>query len=170
MTTTHDAIGRLQQAAQGTPFLVEPTSGGATVRWNIADQKWAGPMSLNSSSRLASADVRIDEAKQSYSRGVSMHEVDASAGPGALRYGRSLQKGTVVQVGGRKELGVTADGVRDVGYAFDTRELTGFIDSTLEPMGLSKGMDTNSNIGLYVALGAVGLAAVVGVVLLFVLL
>lgn len=167
MTTPQQALSSLYEAAQSTPFTVEPESDGAVVRWDLGNERWFSPSGIRSETEVASVRVRVSP-NGTYTRTTSLHQVDTSAGPGGLRYGRSVKKGAVYSKAFGAEASVGPGGVQSGATSFDTTHLTGFVDQHLQGLGLKKQMDGATRIGLIAGIaGAV--IALIAVVLALVL-
>lgn len=167
MTTPQQALSSLYEAAQATPFTVEPAPDGAVVRWDLGNERWFSPSGIRSETQVASVRVRV-APNGTYTRTTSLHEVDTSGGPGGLRYGRSVKKGTVYSKSFGAEASVGPGGPQAGTTSFDTTQLTGFVDQHLQGLGLKKQMDPATRIGLIAGIAGI-VVALVAVVLALVL-
>lgn len=153
MVTVAELTARMREATAETPYLVtDETEDGFTVRIDVEDPRWWGPLHRRSLSRTVAHVVRVDPEAGSYSvtdQVLILEWQETGEGDGGTP---------------RPVLGGAADGLKGMNTV-DPVEGNQLIDRVAIPLGLRRRMDQAAKVGLVVALVVViGLLAA-GVVL-----
>jgi hypothetical protein len=164
-------VAELEARSVGTPYLVQRIPGGVRIALNITDMQWLTFFYANGLKLGFEIDVLLDDAARSYTRQQRSRDLNYRVGSDgqvfAGEFGASVSQGTQRSFKAGFTVGMHNDGSLAKGYAFDSREITAFVDETLIRSGWKRRMDHSSKIGLIVGLGAAGVA-VLGVGVAFV--
>lgn len=163
-----DAVARAIAAHLGEgPYRVQPHEGGIRIAIDLANRSWWHLLQRN---HLTQAfEVLLRPVRPGvFERTDTSRTLEWQAGVPVLGAAQgSVHKGRQWSYQRRVDVAVNANGIETpVDIDFSTGTVNRAIDAALEETGWSTAMDSNSKIGLWVALGAVGLVAAIGVALL----
>lgn len=170
--TFDEIVGGLVRATTGTPYTVDRSSNSATVRINLVDTSWWALFQRQGLTRSYATTI-TPVAPTKVARSDNAREFDWAAGPDGrlapvLNGRTSTSAGRVWSVGSEQIWALGPAGVEKVvDYRLDSAELQALIAAILRRAGWSTVLDTQSRIGLWVALVALVGAAITVVVLLF---
>ncbi|HXH33598.1 MAG TPA: hypothetical protein VNJ54_04195 [Plantibacter sp.] len=154
---------------QNTPFAVESVPGGFRVGFDLANARWWEILQHNEVSDSITYTVRVDERRRRFSINDTLRSMSWSAGANGfvprLSWSFSIQSGRV-RYGRVIMLGTTPGGFE---AAFSPENERARIREIGEELGLKVGLSRNTLIGLWTAIGSVGLSALVAGIVLIVL-
>lgn len=173
MSTAAAFAAAVRTAVQDQPYtVVDEIPDGFTVQIDVADARWWGLLQQRGLRSTFRWVVRMG-GPGTYSVTDTSTRLDWAAGAdGQLRPSLSARASTFqgTQISLRRESiwGLREDGTFGpvVDYVFDSSEGRALIDAVAERQGLKKTMNSAAKVGLIVAIGAVGLIVLGGVIAL----
>lgn len=149
----------VRKNAEGSPYVVEETDYGFRVSLDIVDARWWGMLARSGVKKVATHDVRVDEARRTFAITDTLRRLEWSGGV-------SLQDGMVprlsrtaeIQMGRihRREvekawaLDDSGSFGRIVDYSFDSSEGRDLIRGPAAALGWQERMPRSARIGLIV--------------------
>ena len=166
----HELMRAVQEAAEGTPYVVTPTDEGFDVTLDIVDARWFGLFNQAGLSKVYTHHVAVPEAG-TYTVTDDARTVEWVAGVPRASVEVERVQGRVIELGAEKvwaldehgRFGVQAD------YRFGSEEGRQLVTGVADQLGMSQRRGGAEKIGLYVGV-AVGVGAVLVVLVNVVLL
>ena len=160
-----ELLRRVQEATEGTPYVVAPTDAGFDVTLDVVDAQWYGLFNKAGLSRVYIHHVSFPKPG-TYSIADDARAVDWVAGVPELTMSAERQYGRVIEIGAQKvwafdqhgRFGVQAD------YRFNSEEGRQLITGLAEQQGLKLRRGGAERAGL-----TIGIIAAVGAVIVVVL-
>jgi len=168
-------MAEVQRAAQGTPYVVEPTGRGFDVRIDVADATWYALMYKEGIHKVFTHHVQVDEEQGRYSVTDDGYDVEWQAGADVsgsprprLSASAERQVGTSREISFRKEYAWDEQGRHGkvVDYTFSSGEGNQLIRAAAERLGLRPVLPFTSKLALVIGIVAAAGAVVVVVLLL----
>jgi hypothetical protein len=162
----HEFLRRVQEAASGTPYVVQETDTGFDVTLDIVDAQWFGLFNKAGLAKVYTHHVAVPETGV-YTVTDDSRTVEWVAGTPRVAATAERQYGRVIELGAQKvwafdehgNFGVQAD------YRFSSEEGRELITGVADQLGLQLRRGGAEKAGLYV-----GVAAAIGSVIVLVVL
>ncbi|MER7419989.1 hypothetical protein ABT346_24955 [Micromonospora peucetia] len=155
-------VAQLVERTRDTPYAVTSLPGGARIGLDVADLRWSTLFHRSGLTIEHAVVLRFDDAKRSYTWHQESRRMSYRFGFDGQVIGASFRKDVFKGTQLTLQRGVVAgrhdDGSLVRGYRFDSRELTGLVDSVLVPSGWRRAMDRYTKIGLIAAIAGGGIA------------
>jgi hypothetical protein len=162
--------------AEGTPYVVEETDDGFRVRLDVADARWWGSLWKSGITRVATQDVRVDDASKQIAITDTLRDLEWFGGVSLedgmrprLSGSAAVQTGRLNHRAFRKSWAFDEQGRfrKVVDYSFDSGEGRDLIRRAARSLGWRERMPISVKIALVAAVVG-GAGAVVTVVVLLV--
>ncbi len=162
----YEFLRRVQEAAQGTPYVVEETEAGFDVRLDIVNAEWFGLFNKAGLEKTYTHHVAVPETGV-YTITDDSRTVEWVAGVPRIAGSAERIQGRVIEFGAQRvwafdehgNFGVQAD------YRFNSEEGRDLINGVAEQLGLKSRRGGAEKVGLYV-----GVACAIGSVIVLVVL
>lgn len=162
----HELLRHVQEAAEGTPYVVTPTDRGFDVTLDIVDAQWYGLFNKAGLQEVYTHHVAVPEPGV-YTITDDSQTVEWVAGTPQLKGSAERQYGRVIEVGFQKvwafdehgNFGVQAD------YRFNSEEGRQLIVAVADRLGLKQRRGAAEKAGLYIGV-ATGVLCVLGAIVL----
>jgi hypothetical protein len=163
----YELFRRVQQAAEGTPYVVEETDQGFDVTLNIVDAQWYGLFNKAGLKRVFIHHVAFP-ADDAYAVTDDARSLEWVAGTPRVGGSMERQIGRVKEFGAQKVYAFDEHGDfgKQVDYRFNSEEGRRLITGKAEQLGLQEVRGGAEKIGLFFAVLGIGGALVTLVVLL----
>lgn len=162
----HEFFRHVEQAAEGTPYVVTQTEGGFDVTLDIVDAQWFGLFNKAGLQKVYIHHVAVPEpgvyTVTDDSRTVEwVAGVPRTAGSAERVYGRVKEFGVqkVWAFDEHGQFGVQAD------YRFNSEEGRDLVTGVADQLGLTSRRGGAEKVGLYVGIAAAALAVVAAIIL-----
>jgi len=156
----YELYRRVQQAAEGTPYVVEETDSGFDMTLNVVDAQWYGLFNKAGLEKVYIHHVAFPEPG-SYTITDDSRSVEWVAGVPQLKASAERQYGRVIELGAKKVWALDEHGSFGVqaAYSFNSEEGRDLITGVAEQVGLTPrpgGIEKGALwLGVAVAIGAV---------------
>jgi hypothetical protein len=152
---SYELFRRVQQAAEGTPYLVEQTDEGFDVTIDIVDAQWYGILSKAGLSKKFTHHVSVDDAKYT----IADDSVEVQWVKGVPRTAGSVERkyGRQIEVSFEKSWAFNEEGEfgKVVDYSFSSEEGRSLVTQAADDLGLKYKRGAAEMAGLICALVAV---------------
>jgi hypothetical protein len=163
---SYELFRRVQQAAEGTPYLVEQTDEGFDVTIDIVDAQWYGVLSKAGLSKKFTHHVSVEGAR--YTIVDDSIEIRWVKGVPQTYGSVERKSGRSIEISFEKSYGVKEDGEfgKVVDYTFSSEEGRRLITGAAKELGLTYKRGGAELIGLVFGVGAIVGLVVMGLVIL----